>query len=1352
MTLADQFNAWADQLVDLSGRNDLISFRQTRTSTLALSAEAADSLLTGEWCPVRQLVNLGEKSSKDQLRKLIATSEENSDQLGIQTLRFISGFAEWNTDKISNPRAPFQLIEVQVRGSGTNLERCEFRLDREAASINPVLIQYFRSFAGLQLSDEAIEEALDESIETVQSLLQRALSPEWQLHFSPGLFLKNLTYQKLPMVEDLRRATEALSQHPVIASLAGDQAAINTLQQATVACSRSAPNTTPSREEFLILDADASQHWAINTALGGQNLVIEGPPGTGKSQTIANLIGAFLARGKSVLFVAEKRAAIEAVKKRIVRVGLGELLLDLHDAKALCSRPAAPFAEALNGLAEVPSVDLEPIHQVLDDAKKRLLDHSEALHRVRHPWGCSYYDVGSLLLETSAISKIPIRFSPAELEAMDQAALERAVGAVVELGGFPVEKVLDPDWVMAPAILNGGLAEGAAVADLLERSDGLVAPCQQLEAWLARIRPLLRQPEKFSLIEARQITEQLEALFQGLAAQVDLPGLMTLAPMERTELKRQLAKGTNQHLLARLIDRPHRRAIKQSQGLARSADLTAVVRANDLLLQLEERLIQVEHLPLGLSVRQEIEAIQKIGTHGRWLRSLGVAVPAESVPIAELLAVLQATAQERHLLRQAPPISQGLRAIEQAGGTRAGLTARIAECFVAGHTAQAVADNLRRSWAVQVEERLLLGDPLLQGATRTSLDGAVQRFCQSDRQTIVQTPSKIRRLVAERAHSLRLSPEGQQQERLIRGEALKRRRKGRLTARRLFEAAPELLTALKPCWAMSPLVVSQMLPADRQHFDVVIFDEASQIVPYEAVTAILRGRQVVVAGDSKQLSPTSTSFFNRRQEDDDLDPDQMDDASEYEVDAVKEAESLLEAMKSCLPPLSGTRMLQWHYRSEDERLIAFSNAHPDLYNGNLITLPGAAAQPPFRVHRVEGSQADLSGASPNAEVRRTVELAIEHLSQRPEQSLAVVAFGLKHALRIQKAFNIAMEQQGGELQMHPSDRPEEPFRIRNLETIQGDERDVVILATGYGLSKTGKPSYGFGPINNDENIQGLRRLNVAISRARKAVEIVTTINPDLYDANRLTKIGSKAFIDYIRFAGSGGNDLGDLKLERPPMNAFEQDIYAALQAEGLQLVPQHGVSGYRLDFAVQHPLRPGRFVLAIEADGAAYHSSDTARDRDRIRQEHLEKLGWRFHRIWSTEWMNNRRGEIEAAIQAYRLAIEENKYLDEGPTSAAVIVSSNSSSFVTTVGTKPVAAVSTRTPRPAIGQKPRIIDYSDGELQALVLWIQSDQVLRSDEDIITILMPELGFQRRGSRISERLTELIQACRNRGLMN
>ncbi len=1351
MTLTDQFNAWADQLVDLSGRNDLISFRQTKTSTLALSAEAADSLLTGEWCALRQLVDLGDMTTKNQVRQLIASAEENSDQLGIDTLRFISGFAEWNTEKIRRPLAPFQLIDVQVRGGGTNFERSEFRLDLEAASINPVLIQYLGSVAGLQLSDEAIEDALDEGIETVQNLLLKTVPPEWQLRFSEGLFIKNLTYQKLPMVQDLRSATEALGKHPVIAALAGDQVAALALQEATVTCSRSAPNTTPSKEEFLILDADASQQWAINTALGGQNLVIEGPPGTGKSQTIANLIGTFVARGKSVLFVAEKRAAIEAVKKRIVRVGLGELLLDLHDAKALRARPAEPFAQALDGLAEVPSVDLEPIHQALDGARKRLLDHSEALHRQRQPWGCSYYEVGALLLEISATGQAPLRFSPAELKAVDRAALARLVVVVLELGGLPVARALDPSWVMAPALMNGSLADGAVVAELLERSDALLASWQKLDGWLERVRPLLRDPDRLCLGGARQMADQFEDLFERLAHQVDLPRLNALAALERQELKRQFAKGTEQNLLARVLDRPHRRAIKLAQSVVKDGELSAVVQALDRIEQLEQSCNLQESLLPGPSFQEAIEALNRIEAHQNWLQSLGVDGPGTYAAITEVKALVEATTQERRLLLQAPPIAKGLKSLEEDGANRAGLIAQIGECFVSGQDAGAVADDLHRGWAVQVEEQLLLKDPLLQEATRTSLDRAVKSFCEGDRQVISQTPRKIRRLVAERAHALRLSPEGQAQERLIRGEALKRRRKGRLTARRLFETAPELLTALKPCWAMSPLVVSQMLPADRQHFDVVIFDEASQIVPSEAVTAILRGKQVVVAGDSKQLSPTSTAFFSRRQEEEDLEPEEIDDAAEYEVDAVKEAESLLEAMRSCLPPLSGTRMLQWHYRSEDERLIAFSNAHPDLYNGNLITLPGAAALPPFRFHRVEGSQADLSGASPNAEVQRTVELAIEHLTQRPEQSLAVVVFGLKHALRIQKAFTAALEQWGGEIQLHPSDRPDEKFRIRNLETIQGDERDVVIIATGYGLTKTGKPSYGFGPINNDENLQGLRRLNVAISRARKTVEIVTTINPDLYDANRLTKIGSKAFIDYLRFAGSGGNDLGDLKLERPPMNAFEQDIYAALKAKGLQLVPQHGVSGYRLDFAVQHPEQPGRYVLAIEADGAAYHSSDTARDRDRIRQEHLEKLGWRFHRIWSTEWMHSRSAEIEAAVRAYHLALEQNQRLEERH---AVVAAGSAGALAVDMElfSETTASPPARAPRPVIGQKPRIGDYSDDELQLLVLWIQSDQVLRNNEEIITALLPELGFQRRGPRINERLTGLIQTYRRRGLVD
>jgi very-short-patch-repair endonuclease len=1345
MALIDQFNSWADQLVDLSGKNDLISFRQTKTTTLELGSEIAERLKRGDWLQLRDLFDLNDTAIRSVLRKVISVAEENSDQLGIETLNFIGGLAQWTADKISRPCAPFQLFQVNFKLAGGALERGEVRLDLDSEAINPVFLQYLRSRTGLQLTDDELDEALDSGIETVKELLLEKMPKEFDLAFQDTYFIKNLSYQKLPMVEDLRRATDALSAHTLIASLAGDQTATEALQAISSNCCRSQPNVTSSRDEFLILDADASQHWAINTALDGQNLVIEGPPGTGKSQTIANLIGAFMAHGRSVLFVAEKRAAIDAVKKRIDRVGLGELMLDLHDAGALKARPARPFAEALDGLAEVPNVDLEPIHQPLEQAKQALLAHSAALHQVRSPWHCSYYAVGELLVETREHGEPRLKFSPAEVEAVDRRGLDEICQLLDDLGTLPTAQALDRQWPYAQPILDGRFAHSAVVAELLERTDAIAPAVERILRWAQRLQPLRCQGVTISLRLAAELASQLHTLYGELGACLDLQRLLKLTSAEREQLGGQLSKGLRQGFIGGLFDRAHKRGLKQARGFSRDGDPADVQQALRLISQLETSLQRLEPVPDSEMIAADVQTATE---HLSWLKALGVMSTGSEMELVDVLGIHEITPAQRRLLIKASPISERLAALVAKGISRDGLLRPLALHLSDGESVAALNQAVRRAWASRVEERMALQDPMLSAATRAQLDTAVARFRQRDREAIAATPHKIRRLVAERAHAIRLTPEGQQQERLIRGEAIKQRRKGRLSTRRLFEAAPDLLTALKPCWAMSPLVVSQMLPADRQHFDVVIFDEASQIVPYEAVTAILRGKQVVVAGDSKQLSPTSTAFFASRDQEDDLDSDDLDDDKEYEVDAVKEAESLLEAMRTSLPQGSGTRMLQWHYRSEDERLIAFSNAHPDLYNHRLITLPGAAAQPPYRFHQVEGSEADLSGASPNAEVARVVDLAVNHLLTQPHLSLAVLAFGSKHAGRIQKAFDMALDEQGQELPLHPPDRPEEKFRIRNLETIQGDERDVVIIATGYGLTKSGKPSYAFGPLNIDDNLQGLRRLNVAISRARKTVEIVSTINPDLYDPQKLSKVGSKAFIDYLRFAHSGGVNLGELAREPVPLNPFEQDIYNALTSEGLKLIPQYGVSGYRLDFAVQHPDQPGRFVLAIEADGAAYHSSDTARDRDRIRQDHLERLGWRFHRIWSTEWIHHRKHEITQAVEAFEEAL---RLVDDQPSMKAVLAEIPLGFLEEGRDVGLSAVIPERKPRPAVAQKTSINDYTDSELQQLLLWWQSDEVLRSDDEIITALIPELGFKRRGIRIVTRLSEAIQACRDAGLM-
>jgi len=674
--------------------------------------------------------------------------------------------------------------------------------------------------------------------------------------------------------------------------------------------------------------------------------------------------------------------------------------------------------------------------------------------------------------------------------------------------------------------------------------------------------------------------------------------------------------------------------------------------------------------------------------------------------------LLQLVAQLENLrlsLPNAPKISSLLLQLRQLGLDENGLLAQTMAGICSGSDANQIAASISSAWSERVEELIRIAEPALACSTREFLDATVSTYRRSDKTHIQTSGARIRRICAERAHRARR--EYPDQVDLLQQQ--NKRRRTRKSARRLFAEVPVILKTLKPCWAMSPLVVSELLPA-QPFFDVVIFDEASQIVPYEAVTSILRGKQVIVAGDSKQLSPTRTSFFSLGSED--------------------ETESLLDAVKAVLPPILGVRTLQWHYRSEDERLIAFSNKHPDLYGGRLITAPSTTEKPPFAYHDVEGSLDQVTGKSPKAEVAITIDLIIEHLSNRPDQSLAVIALGQEHARHIQSEFSRRVGDDPN-LPLFPEGRPDERFIIRHLESIQGDERDVVFIATGYGPKDLSRPRYDFGPINRDKNFFGLRRLNVAITRARKRVEVISTINPYQYDDNRFNSIGAKAFIQYLRFVKSGGLDLGDLASERVPMNPFEQDIYDTLSAAGLGLVSQYGVSGYRLDFAVQHPDEPGRYVLAIEADGASYHSTETARDRDRIRQSHLERLGWRFHRIWSTEWFRNKESEIQLALNAFRESLTAR--------AALTVVESQLQS------PSPLPDHASRQGvQPAMPSYPAIDDYRD-EITAFILWYCSDGVLRSDEDIFESVFEQLPFGRRGRRIVERIYSEILDLRENG---
>ncbi len=462
--------------------------------------------------------------------------------------------------------------------------------------------------------------------------------------------------------------------------------------------------------------------------------------------------------------------------------------------------------------------------------------------------------------------------------------------------------------------------------------------------------------------------------------------------------------------------------------------------------------------------------------------------------------------------------------------------------------------------------------------------------------------------------------------------------------RRLLDQTSDVLFAIKPCWAMSPLVVSQVLPPARL-FDVVIFDEASQVTPADAIPSIVRAHQVIVAGDDRQLPPTS--FFHQVG---DAEPD-SDAEDEDLVSFGTGFESILDTLRPLLP----TAPLTWHYRSRDERLVAFSNDR--IYDGALTTFPGVIRDDCLR-HVVVPQDAAARGgpeASVTAEVHAVVDLVLEHARRRPRESLGVIALGIKHAERIDEMLRAALAASPGLERFFAEDQAE-PFFVKNLERVQGDERDAIILSIGYGKHADGRMRYQWGPLLRHG---GERRLNVATTRARRRLTLVSSFSSHDVDPERVSSAGARLLCEYLAYADAGGTALGNTALGNTALggagaageglSAFETDVQRRLTEAGISVVPRYGVGGYRVDFAAVHPGAEGRMVLAIEADGASYRDSLSARDRDRLRKEHLERLGWTFHRIWSTNWFRDPDGELAKVRAAFEESVQRVPPSEEDP-------------------------------------------------------------------------------------------------------
>ncbi len=514
-------------------------------------------------------------------------------------------------------------------------------------------------------------------------------------------------------------------------------------------------------------------------------------------------------------------------------------------------------------------------------------------------------------------------------------------------------------------------------------------------------------------------------------------------------------------------------------------------------------------------------------------------------------------------------------------------------------------------------------DEILQTFNGEDHAALVAQFRELDYRSISRSAHRIRRELAVRQGQVSSVHGGEPA--ILRHEAQKRKR--HMPLRRLFSRIPNLIPTLKPCLMMSPLSVVQFLPADHYNFDIVIFDEASQVRPYDAIGAIMRGKQLVVAGDSKQLPPTS--FFDRNTDEEEFDE---------ELDML--------ALESILDGLSAKDMpsvpLLWHYRSRHEDLIAYSNHH--FYNRRLITFPSPARTPALGVRleyvpnalyeRVEDKVLRTPMRVNRVEARRVAQLVLHHAQTRPEESLGVVTLGTNQRDVVDDEIRAAVKQAtflDRSLEEFFQEDRSDRFFVKALEQVQGDERDVIMISIGYGKDAKGNLSHNFGPINRDG---GERRLNVLVTRARNQVIVISSIRAGDIDLTKTQKLGPRLLKNYLDYAERGPIALeaeaigGDGEYESP----FEVEVGEALKRAGFDVHRQVGTSRFRIDLAIVDPRQPGRYILGIECDGKTYHGTKTARDRDRLRQEILEGLGWTIHRIWSTDWMRQRDRELQRVV------------------------------------------------------------------------------------------------------------------------
>ncbi|TGE26538.1 DUF3320 domain-containing protein [Hymenobacter metallicola] len=787
--------------------------------------------------------------------------------------------------------------------------------------------------------------------------------------------------------------------------------------------------------------------------------------------------------------------------------------------------------------------------------------------------------------------------------------------------------VLDSAWVQQVGRVREVLLAGASYAALHQQYDATVLPEAWKQPWLEERTALLAYGDKwwkFLSGDYRRARKRLQSLWRGPLPEEAAAVLPVIDAMQEANRQAQVLQEAGTWATALWGG--------LWQGLR--TDWVALGKVADYLLFTQQRIAQGQ-LPQELLAYLATSAQPQAVTTP--LAALEAALARHRAAVTALVQALQLNEARRfgpegRLEFQPLATQQQVIGAWQANVPALHLTTEwnnvaaavlaeeLPELLLLAETwepaAQHLAAAVRQTWLEHLQKQAYAQHAALRQFERASHEETLTRFREADEDSLYHN-----RVRAMEQHFKQLpNPQASGQMLLLRTEFAKKTR--HLPLRKLMQQAGQAIQAIKPIFMMSPLSVASYLPPGAVEFDLVVFDEASQVKPVEALGAIARGRQLVVVGDSKQLPPTS--FF-----------DSLTGAGEEadEENVTADIQSILELCKARQMP---ERMLRWHYRSQHQSLIAPSNHL--FYDDKLVVFPSPGGHHQQQLglvyHHLPATYYERGTTRTNPlEAMAVAEAVLHHARTTPGLTLGVVAFSTAQRQAIQDALE-KLRKQHPETEVFFSRHAHEPFFVKNLENVQGDERDVILISIGYGRTREGYLSMSFGPLNGEG---GERRLNVLITRAKQRCEVFTSLTADDLDLTRTPAQGVAALKAFLGFAQHGVLNQNQLT-GRPMESPFEEAVHRALTARGYAVQPQVGSQGFYIDLAVVDPDQPGRYVLGIECDGAMYHSARSARDRDRLRQQVLENVGWRLHRIWSTDWFRDPQRATEQAVQAIEQA------------------------------------------------------------------------------------------------------------------